>query len=164
MSLSLLRDARTASSDSVSALMNLGLECGDEVVIRVKGRQADAALAAAMALLTTPEGHGPGQAEAATSSAAPSVDLPAGQLAGLVASAGIATGPLATLSVKLPEVPLEGLGRKLESPRLKEALERVGRQLEAARERAERSGAVAFNKNSVAHRVAGLYAQVERAF
>ncbi|MCJ8287181.1 phosphoenolpyruvate--protein phosphotransferase [Halomonas sp.] len=151
VSLSLLRDARTASSDSVSALMNLGLECGDDVVIRVKGRQAEAALAAAMALLTTPEGHGPGQAEAATSSAAPSVDLPAGQLAGLVASAGIATGPLATLSVKLPEVPLEGLGRKLESPRLKEALERVGRQLEAARERAERSGQTAEAEVFEAH-------------
>ncbi|MGK0547318.1 phosphoenolpyruvate--protein phosphotransferase [Halomonas cupida] len=135
--MSLGAKARTASSGSVSALMNLGLECGDAVQIKVEGANAEAAMASAVALLTTAEGHGAGDIQQAAPAAG---ELEPGQLGSLTASPGMASGPLSVLSVRLPEVPLEGHGRQVECPRLMAALEQVGAQLEASRTRALREG------------------------
>lgn len=123
-----------ARGDSVSALMNLGLAEGSEVVLHARGDDAQAVLAAIAELLTTPEGAEPQQEATMPASVAE------GEFAGLVASPGLAIGPLVTLSLPLPAVPYDGRGEAVEREDLRAALERVGRSLENAREQAERQG------------------------
>ncbi|WP_069383461.1 phosphoenolpyruvate--protein phosphotransferase [Halomonas caseinilytica] len=127
-----------ARGDSVSALMNLGLAEGDEVVLRARGDEAEAVLAAAAELLITPEGVEP--PNAAAPDAAVSAPVAEGEIAGLVASPGLAIGPLVAVSLPLPAVPHDGRGAAVEREDLRAALERVGRSLESAREQAERQG------------------------
>lgn len=132
-------EGRSSSASSVSGLMNLGLVCGSEVTLVVEGEGAEQALIQATSLLTTPEGHAP----VAKSSTPVAAELRDGELAGLVASPGLASGPLTRLSMCLPQVPEKGQGVDVEKPRLMAALEKVGGQLETARHAAEEAGKTA---------------------
>ncbi|WP_275286972.1 phosphoenolpyruvate--protein phosphotransferase [Halomonas elongata] len=134
----LVHGGTEARGDSVSALMNLGLAAGSEVVLQSRGDAAESALDAVVELLTTPEGVESPNAEADAPLAPTSVAD--GDIAGLVASPGLAIGPLATVSLPLPAVPHDGRGATIEREELLGALKRVGRSLDSAREEAERRG------------------------
>ena len=129
-------DELSASAESVSGLMNLGLMCGATVTLLAEGERAEAALDAAERLLTTPEGTPP---VAAAQGVLPA-ELGEGLVGGFTASPGLASGPLARLEVGLPSVPEKGQGSAQETPRLDAALTVVGARLEAARAQAERAG------------------------
>lgn len=137
VSLLLRSNERTANGNSVSGLMNLGLVCGNRATVVAEGEQAEAALAAAVALLTTPEGH---DAPSDAVEQAPRQDLGDGRIGGLMASPGLASGRLVRLETGLPSVPLTGAGAEVEKPRLLAALQVAGQQLERSRLQAERAG------------------------
>ncbi|ALM51848.1 phosphoenolpyruvate--protein phosphotransferase [Halomonas huangheensis] len=130
-------DEHTANGNSVSGLMNLGLICGSRALVIAEGEQAQAALAAAVALLTTPEGHA---APSHVEEQAPQQPLDGNRLGGLMASPGLVSGRLVRLELGLPKVPLTGEGSEVEKPRLLTALRIVGQQLEDARIQAESTG------------------------
>ncbi|GED21698.1 phosphoenolpyruvate--protein phosphotransferase [Halomonas halmophila] len=134
----LLHAATEANAASVSALMNLGLSAGSRVVLQARGEAAEAALDGVVLLLTTPEGVQP-VADAAVPSV-PSAEVDEGEVAGLVASPGLAIGKPMVLSLPLPEVPYAGRGEALEREALEGALQRVGETLESAREQAVQRG------------------------
>ncbi|UYG06472.1 phosphoenolpyruvate--protein phosphotransferase [Halomonas sp. M4R1S46] len=138
--------AGRADADSLSALMNLGLCEGDRLTLQARGDAAEAALDAVEALLTTPE-----REASAPAPAAPPPVAGEGQLAGLVASAGLAVGPLVPVTASLPRVPRDGAGAEVEAPRLDRALARVADHLEAARRAAEAAGQDAEAEVFAAH-------------
>ncbi|MEA3249984.1 MAG: phosphoenolpyruvate--protein phosphotransferase [Pseudomonadota bacterium] len=121
---------------SLSRLMNMGLVKGDRLTLIVHGARATAALDAAERLLSNPEADG----QSANQVDAPPAEAGAGQLAGLVASQGLAIGPLYRYAAPLPEVPTEGDDPASERTRLGEALQQVGHALEEALKRAEHAG------------------------
>jgi len=137
-----------ANVESLSALMNLGLVAGSALRLRAQGTRGEAALDAAEALLTIPEAeeHAVGK---------PSVGLQKplgiGELAGLVASHGLATGPLVVYRPPLPSVPYDGEGGSVESPRLKQALNRISDDLAKAEVQATHQGQVAEAEIFAAH-------------
>ncbi|SDK80816.1 Phosphocarrier protein HPr/phosphoenolpyruvate--protein phosphotransferase [Modicisalibacter muralis] len=128
-------DAQRADARSLSELMNLGLVKGERMTLIARGERSQAALDAAEVLLTTPEADEHGNRDAR-----PAASAEAGQLAGLVASQGLAIGPLVRYAPPLPRVPFEGQGRERETPRLRDALARVNEHIQAAMTRAEREG------------------------
>ncbi|RTR00513.1 glucose PTS transporter subunit IIA, partial [Halomonas nitroreducens] len=144
VSLTVACAAGRAGADSLSALMNLGLTEGDRLTLEARGELADAALDAAEALLTTPEAAEPVPAPAAPVAGE-------GQLAGLVASAGLAVGPLVSVAAALPRVPRDGAGAEVEAPRLDHALARVADHLEGARQAAAAAGQDAEAEVFAAH-------------
>lgn len=125
-----------ADTQSLSRLMNLGLVAGSEFTLSARGAAAEAALDAAEVLLTTPEADEHGQREPPAQMA----QAQAGQLAGLIASQGLAVGPLVHYSSPLPSVPFEGKGREEEMPLLRQALARVGGDIRGGMTRAEQEG------------------------
>ncbi|MFC7368180.1 phosphoenolpyruvate--protein phosphotransferase [Vreelandella zhaodongensis] len=141
-------NVNSASADSLSALMNLGLTDGAALTLIVQGEAAEAALDAAERLLTTPEVE---EHSAPPSSTLTAVTLKKGELAGLVASPGLAIGPLVSYQLPLPTVPLMGEGEAVETARLKEALLRVGEALAQAEAQATRQGQSAEAEIFAAH-------------
>ncbi|GEK46327.1 phosphoenolpyruvate--protein phosphotransferase [Bisbaumannia pacifica] len=139
----------SASVESVSALMNLGLTEGAALRVIARGDNAEAALDAAEALLTTPEAEAHAAPQAASSEALE--ELAEGELAGLVASPGLALGPLVHYRPPLPAVPYDGAGEAVETPRLSEALARVGEALARDEAAATRGGQTAEAEIFVAH-------------
>lgn len=141
-----------ANAESLSALMNLGLVAGSALRLRAQGARGEAALDAAEALLTTPEAE---EHAAGTTQAVPTQVLEqalgAGELAGLIASQGLATGPLVVYRPPLPSVPYDGEGERVESPRLKQALNRIGEDLATAASQATRQGQIAEAEIFTAH-------------
>lgn len=121
---------------SLSRLMNMGLVEGDRVTLIARGERATAALDVAERLLSEAEADDP----AASATKLPTAEAGAGQLAGLIASQGLAIGPLHHYSVPLPEVPTEGDDPASERTRLGEALQQVGDSLRETLKRAERAG------------------------
>ncbi|MDQ7733966.1 phosphoenolpyruvate--protein phosphotransferase [Halomonas sp. SpR1] len=119
----------SASAESLSALMNLGLVAGSALRLSAQGARGESALDAAETLLTTPEAD---EQIAAESKSALTNALGVGELAGLVASQGLAIGPLAIYCPPLPGVPYDGEGESVEAPRLKHALSRVAKDLTKA--------------------------------
>ncbi|WP_431023875.1 phosphoenolpyruvate--protein phosphotransferase [Halomonas sp. H5] len=142
----------SASAESVSALMNLGLTQGSVLRLTARGDNASAALDAAEALLTTPEAEAyPAPTPQATPNEALGEALGEGELAGLVASPGLALGPLVHYRPPLPAVPHDGEGEAVETPRLSEALARVGEALARDEAEATRSGQTAEAEIFAAH-------------
>ncbi len=143
-------DSPRASAESLSALMNLGLTEGAALRLTARGERAAAALDAAEALLTTPEAEAHGAP--ATPTLPPAGELGEGELAGLVASPGLARGPLVHYRPPLPSVPHDGEGETVEMPRLDAALVGVGEALVRAEAEASRHGQAAEAEIFAAHR------------
>ncbi|MCD6439150.1 MAG: PTS glucose transporter subunit IIA, partial [Halomonas sp.] len=141
-------NAASASAASLSALMNLGLTEGATLKLTAQGEAAEAALDAAECLLTTPEAD---EHSAPASSTLASVTLEEGELAGLVASPGLAIGQLVSYQLPLPAVPLMGEGEAVETARLKKALLSVGEALANAEAQATRQGQSAEAEIFAAH-------------
>ncbi len=90
------------------ALLALGTRFGDDVVVQARGHDAEAALAAIVALLATDMGEGaPAAVTAPLISAAP---LRTGQIGGVIASPGLAMGPAARLRQAEIAVAHDGAG------------------------------------------------------
>ncbi|MCD6004353.1 phosphoenolpyruvate--protein phosphotransferase [Vreelandella alkaliphila] len=141
-------NAASASAASLSALMNLGLTEGATLKLTAQGEAAEAALDAAERLLTTPEAE---EHSAPASSTLTAVALKEGELAGLVASPGLAIGPLVSYQLPLPAVPLMGEGEAVETASLKKALLSVGEALANAETQATRQGQSAEAEIFAAH-------------
>ncbi|GAA0568659.1 phosphoenolpyruvate--protein phosphotransferase [Halomonas salifodinae] len=145
-------DSPSASAESVSALMNLGLTQGSVLRLTARGENAEAALDAAEVLLTTPEAEAhPAPTPQVASGEALGEALGEGELAGLVASSGLALGPLVHYRPPLPAVPHDGEGEAVEAPRLTQALTRVGEALARDEAEATRSGQAAEAEIFAAH-------------
>ncbi|WP_136067190.1 phosphoenolpyruvate--protein phosphotransferase [Modicisalibacter radicis] len=121
---------------SLSRLMNMGLEAGDRLTLIARGARATAALDAAERLLSEAEAdeHAPQRGDA------PLAEAGAGQLAGLIASQGLAIGPLHHYGLPLPEVPFGSDDPARERTCLGEALGRVAGSLDDALGQARRTG------------------------
>ncbi|MDV6319621.1 phosphoenolpyruvate--protein phosphotransferase [Chromohalobacter sp. HP20-39] len=120
---------------SLSRLMNMGLVEGDRVTLIARGERATAALDAAERLLSEAEVDDP----ASSAAELPTAEAGAGQLAGLVASQGLAVGPLHHYVAALPTVPQAGDDPAWERVALGEALESVGHSLKTSLVQAKRS-------------------------
>ncbi|MBJ7438967.1 MAG: phosphoenolpyruvate--protein phosphotransferase [Sphingopyxis sp.] len=93
--LHLLNGDKRGDARSTVALLALGTRFGDDVVVQARGDDAEAALAAIIALLATDMGE-----SAPTAAPAPLVTsqpLRTGQVGGVIASPGLAMGPAARL-------------------------------------------------------------------
>ncbi|SEH11248.1 Phosphocarrier protein HPr /phosphoenolpyruvate--protein phosphotransferase /PTS system IIA component, Glc family [Sphingopyxis sp. YR583] len=93
----LLNGDKRGDARSTVALLALGTGFGDEVLVQARGDDAEAALAAIVALLATDMGE---SATAAPVAAVTPVEAPmlrAGQTRGVIASPGLAMGPAARL-------------------------------------------------------------------
>ncbi|WP_251976816.1 phosphoenolpyruvate--protein phosphotransferase [Salinicola avicenniae] len=133
---------------SLSALLHLGVVAGEQVTLTAYGAQATVALAAAAELLNEVElvaalpvdatGHG-------------LPELGEGRLSGLVASAGMALGPLVPFAPPLPEVPTNAADPAVEREALHAALAVVGEALAQARRQARRHHQVAEGDIFEAH-------------
>lgn len=95
----LLNGEKRGDARSTVALLALGTGFGDEVVVQARGDDAEAALAAIVALLATDMDEGAPTATPAAASVAASAAqiLRAGQIGGVIASPGLAMGPAARL-------------------------------------------------------------------
>ncbi|MCL7931140.1 phosphoenolpyruvate--protein phosphotransferase [Halomonas llamarensis] len=141
-------ESSQASADSLSALMNLGLIKGARLKLTAQGEAGQAALDAAERLLTTPKAE---EHSAPPPSRLTAVALEKGELAGLVASPGLAIGPLVSYQAPLPSVAQQGEGKAVETARLKDALHRVGETLAQAEAQATRQGQSAEAEIFAAH-------------
>lgn len=105
----LLNGDKRGDARSTVGLLALGTVFGDEVTIQARGSDAEAALAAIVALLATDMGEG---APAATTSALviAAAPLRAGQIGGVIASPGLAMGPAARLRQAEIAVARDGTG------------------------------------------------------
>ena len=104
----LLNGDKRGDARSTVALLALGTAFGDEVVVQARGGDAEAALAAIVALLATDMGEG--KPAAASAAPAPLASLRAGQIGGVIASPGLAMGPAARLRQAEIAVAREGTG------------------------------------------------------
>ena len=104
----LLNGDKRGDARSTVALLALGTAFGDEVVVQARGDDAEAALAAIVALLATDMGEGKPPAVSVTP--APATPLRAGQIGGVIASPGLAMGPAARLRQSEIAVAREGTG------------------------------------------------------
>lgn len=130
---------RSANARSTSALMGLGVAEGEEVTILAAGLQAGDAVEAAIAVLETPSAGGhaaPAPSPAAVAPHAPD-DLPAGQLAGVCASPGLAFGPALRWQPGAVNLREHGDGVVLETRALQAALQAMRAELQAAIAEAE---------------------------
>lgn len=141
-----------ANVESLSALMNLGLVTGSPLRLIAQGTRGEVALDAAEALLTTPEAeeHAASTTQAILTQGLGQA-LETGELSGLIASQGLATGPLVVYRPPLPSVPYDGEGESVESPRLKHALNSISEDLAKAEAQATRQGQVAEAEIFAAH-------------
>ncbi len=131
----LLNGDKRGDARSTVALLALGTKFGDEVVVQARGDDAEAALAAVVALLATDMGEG----TPATAAPAPVIaaePLRAGQIGGVIASPGLASGPAARLRQVEIAVAREGRGGAHERSALIAARgavrERIAARAEAA--------------------------------
>lgn len=155
-----ITESSQASADSLSALMNLGLTKGARLKLSAQGEAAQDALDAAERLLTTPEAEEHRALQPSELSSTLSLELSSkrsdiklkeGELAGLVASPGLAIGPLVAYQSPLPSVAQQGEGIAVETARLKDALCRVGEALAKAETQATRHGQSAEAEIFAAH-------------
>ena len=130
----LVKGDRRGDARSTVALLALGTAFGDEVVVQARGGDAEAALAAVVALLATDMGEGAPAADPLPSAASP---LGAGQIGGVIASPGLAMGPAARLRQTEIAVAREGAGAAKERAALLAARSEVRAQIAA---RAEGAG------------------------
>ncbi|OHD10150.1 phosphoenolpyruvate--protein phosphotransferase [Sphingopyxis sp. RIFCSPHIGHO2_12_FULL_65_19] len=104
----LMKDGKRGDARSTVALLALGTGFGDDVVVQARGDDAEAALAAVVALLATDMGEGKPVAASVVPTA--TVPLRAGQIGGVIASPGLAIGPAARLRQAEIAVAREGAG------------------------------------------------------
>ncbi|MFN4095504.1 MAG: glucose PTS transporter subunit IIA, partial [Sphingomonas sp.] len=102
------------------ALLALGTRLGDAVTVEARGDDAEAALAAMIALLDSDMGEGPAVARPAPAPA-PAALLETGQVAGVIASPGLAMGPVARIDRSAIAVQRAGAGIETERAALAEA-------------------------------------------
>ncbi|MDO9370307.1 MAG: phosphoenolpyruvate--protein phosphotransferase [Sphingopyxis sp.] len=105
----LVKGDRRGDARSTVGLLALGTANGDEVIVRASGSDAEAALAAIVALLASDMGEGVPAAAARAPIVAPG-SLRAGQIGGVIASPGLATGPAARLRQAEIAVARDGSG------------------------------------------------------
>jgi len=126
----LLHGDKRGDARSTVALLALGTRLGDELVVQARGSDAEAALAAIVALLGSDMGEG-------APAPAPVVAVPAatalqpGQIGGVIASPGLAMGPAAHLRQAAIAVEREGLGAETERTALDVARNTVRTRIEA---------------------------------
>ncbi len=125
----LLREGRRANAKSAVALMALGAQCGDKVVLTAKGKDATQAMDALAQLLETPS-HEPSMPDriAPTPVAAPAgtADL----VPGICAAPGLAVGPAVRLRAEDQSVAETGGGTTLETAEFHRALSEIKARLE----------------------------------
>lgn len=135
--LHLLNGDKRGDARSTVALLALGTRFGDEVVVQARGGDAEAALAAIVALLATDMGEGaPAAATAPLASAAP---LRSGQIGGVIASPGLAMGPAARLRQAKIVVAHDGAGDDHERAALLAARQDVRERIAARADSADGS-------------------------
>ncbi|KGB51609.1 PTS system IIA component, Glc family / Phosphocarrier protein HPr [Sphingopyxis sp. LC81] len=93
----LLNGDKRGDARSTVALLALGTGFGDEVVVQARGDDAEAALAAIVALLATDMGEGKPAAAVTAAATAAAEPLRVGQIGGIIASRGLAMGPAVRL-------------------------------------------------------------------
>ena len=136
----LVKGDKRGDARSTVALLALGTAFGDEVVVQARGDDAEAALAAIVALLATDMGEGAPVAVAPLPAAVAS-PLSAGQIGGVIASPGLAMGPAARLRQAEIAVSREGAGAAEERAALLAARNTVRARIAARADGA--SGSVA---------------------
>ena len=143
---------KTANARSATAIMGLAIGEGEEVEISASGANAGDALEAAIIALETPS-----EMEHAAPAVEPVVvaagSLLPGQLAGVVASPGVAMGITARLDHAVGAINEQGEGETLERRALAAALHAVVGDIEAAIAEAARRGFVEQAEIFAAHRV-----------
>lgn len=143
---------KSANARSATAIMGLAIGEGEEIEISASGANAGDALEAAIIALETPS---------ETAHAAPAVEpvaavagsLLQGQLAGVVASPGLAMGVTARFDHAIGAISEQGEGETLERRALAAALHAVVGDIEAAVSEAERRGFAEQAEIFSAHRV-----------
>ncbi|MBB6425289.1 phosphoenolpyruvate--protein phosphotransferase [Sphingopyxis sp. JAI128] len=105
----LVKGDKRGDARSTVALLALGTAFGDEIIVQARGDDAEAALAAIVALLATDMGEAR-PAAARPPAAASAAPLRAGQIGGVIASPGLAMGPAAWLRQADIAVAREGGG------------------------------------------------------
>ena len=121
---------------STVAMLALGTRLGDEVVVQARGGDAEAALAAIVALLATDMGEG-APTQAAPLAVRVTAPLSAGQNGGVIASPGLAMGPSARLRQADIAVAREGNGAAHEQAALAAARNTVRDRIAARADAAE---------------------------
>lgn len=111
------------------ALLALGTKLGDAVRIEARGDDAEAALAAMIALLDTDMGEGAPTADAPSPVSARMLEP--GQIAGVIAAPGLAIGPVARIDRAAIAVQRAGAGVEVEREALAAALVDVGERIAA---------------------------------
>jgi phosphoenolpyruvate-protein phosphotransferase len=124
----IVKDGCEASTRSPIALLKLGIRLHDRVEVAASGSDAEAAVAALIALIESGmDEHDHAATPAPTPSPASipiavAADIPEGALAGTLAAPGFAIGQARWLRVADMEVPVDGQGEAQERQRLTEAL------------------------------------------
>lgn len=147
---------KSANARSATAVMGLAIAEGEEVAISATGVQAGDALEAAVTALETPgpEHAAPTiEAVAQLPSSPSSSSLLPGQLAGVVASPGLAMGVSVRLDHAIGMIHEQGEGETLERRALAAALHAVVGDIESAVSEAERRGFAEQAEIFSAHRV-----------
>lgn len=136
----LVKGDKRGDARSTVALLALGTAFGDEVVVQARGDDAEAALAAIVALLATDMGER-ASVVAARPAIAAAAPLRAGQIGGVIASPGLAMGPAARLRQAEIAVAREGADASEERTALRAARDAVRADIAARSDGA--SGSVA---------------------
>ncbi|MGH6695578.1 phosphoenolpyruvate--protein phosphotransferase [Sphingopyxis sp.] len=141
----LLNGDKRGDARSTVALLALGTGFGDDVVVQARGEDAEAALAAIVALLATDMGEGTATPIAAPVAASVAQALRAGQIGGVIASPGLAMGPAARLRQAEIAVAREGTGAVQERAALLAARDDVRDRIAARADSADGSVAAVMH-------------------
>jgi multiphosphoryl transfer protein len=135
-----------APGRSLSGVATLGVRSGQEIVVRARGPQAQAALEALQRLAEENFGDAPDGAPQEPRPEAQHAPAAVGALAGIAAAAGLGIGPARRLthaSVAVPDRPARAPDQEWRE--LRDALEKTRRELEDARSRARDDEAGIFD-------------------
>ncbi len=116
------------NAKSINQVATLGARQGHNIVVRAAGPDADEALAALKKLVEAGFGEQEVSQEAPTTPSVEAEELPAGQLAGIPASPGIAIGPVVHYRLQ----PVEVVERQVDDPQAE--WQRLQKAIRAARE------------------------------
>lgn len=145
-SMTLTHDKARADATSLTALMGLSLQQGDNILVSVRGDSAAKALAEVVTLLSTPESKradpsSGSMAKAKTHTVMSGESAGSAYCPGLVASPGLAIGPLSRLQRKRIEVNADREGSvEEEEQRFRAAVESLDQALAASVNSARRQG------------------------
>lgn len=139
----LLNGDKRGDARSTVALLALGTGFGDDVIVQARGDDAEAALAAIVALLATDMGEG--MAAPAPAMPIAAQVLRAGQIGGVIASPGLAMGPAARLRQAAIVVAQDGIGGARERASLLAARSDVRAQIAARADSADGSVAAVMH-------------------